>query len=63
MSTAGFAAEHLVPHLVIGMHRPLGGVVLIDAHDVRDSGAGLGQHLLDVAVDAAAIRACSATRR
>ena len=33
-------AEHLVPDLVIRMHRAFGGVVLIDAHDIRNAGTG-----------------------
>jgi len=44
-------AEHLVPNLVIGMHGPFGGVVLIDAYDVRKVCADFGQYLLDIAVE------------
>ena len=46
-----FRAEHLVPHLVIRMHRPLRGVVLIDPHDIGKTRAGLRQNLSDVAID------------
>ena len=44
--------EHFVTHLVIGVHRALGRVVLIDTHDVRKVRADLGQHFLHVVVDA-----------
>ena len=52
MSRGDALAEHFVTHLVIGMHRTLGRIVLIDSHHVRNVRADLGQHFLHVVVDA-----------
>jgi len=47
------AFENLVAHLVIGMHRARGGVVLIDPHDVGKTRTDLTEHFRNIAIQPA----------